>query len=275
MHQDPLAVAAGRAPDSPRSAWPAREPPPTTRLPPQHFAGRIPRRGRAQRAPGSAACAPWIAARIGAPPRSRCGAATCTGVPTDRKLSAISSSAASAASRSAGGPPAMHPAELHLRQPDRLRQAAERERQHRRAARRCRSPGRPPRAGSRQTPRRRSAPSRARGRRPTAARAPRARDERAGRVVRRHDQQRARVRRARAGSTRSRSSSGRGTRARTGAPRYPSSARQMLEQRIAGLRHQHGVARIAQQLEQPRVGLAGAGGQDDLRRDRRWTPRRR
>src|SRR6185503_14692171 len=41
---------------------------------------------------------------------------------------------------------------------------------------------------------------------------------------------------------------------------------EMVEQRIAWLRNQYSVARVAQQLEQPRIGLAGAGGQHDLRR---------
>jgi len=51
-----------------------------------------------------------MAVRISTPPRRRSGAASCTGVFTDRKLSAINSSADSAASRSVGGPPAtIHP----------------------------------------------------------------------------------------------------------------------------------------------------------------------
>jgi len=40
----------------------------------------------------------------------------------------------------------------------------------------------------------------------------------------------------------------------------------MLEQRVAWRRHQHGVARIAQQLEQEAVRLAGARGEQDVRR---------
>ena len=45
----------------------------------------------------------------------------------------------------------------------------------------------------------------------------------------------------------------------------PFERRQVFEQRIAGLRNKYTVARIAQQLEQPRVCLAGARGQDDVR----------
>ena len=41
---------------------------------------------------------------------------------------------------------------------------------------------------------------------------------------------------------------------------------QVLEERIARLRHQHGIAWIAQQLEQPAVGLARARRQHDLLR---------
>ena len=40
--------------------------------------------------------------------------------------------------------------------------------------------------------------------------------------------------------------------------------RQEVEERIARPRHQHAVAGIAQQLEQQRVGLAGAGGEDQV-----------
>ena len=45
---------------------------------------------------------------------------------------------------------------------------------------------------------------------------------------------------------------------------------QMIEQRIAWLRNQDCVAWIAQQLEQPRVCIARAGRQHDLRRVRYW-----
>ena len=48
--------------------------------------------------------------------------------------------------------------------------------------------------------------------------------------------------------------------------------REVLEERIAGPRHQHGIAGVAQQLEEQRVGFAGAGG--ERIRDRRHRPRR-
>ena len=44
----------------------------------------------------------------------------------------------------------------------------------------------------------------------------------------------------------------------------PFQSRQVVEERIARLWDQHGVARIAEQLEQQRVRLAGAGGDHDL-----------
>ena len=94
--------------------------------------------------------------------------------------------------------------------------------------------------------------------------------ERSRRIVRRHDQDRAHA-------------IGRGSRDRidVDAPRAVIlervrnrrdgfELRQVLEQRIARMRHQHRIAGIAQQLEQQRVGLAGArrqrhaiGGDDD------------
>ncbi len=41
----------------------------------------------------------------------------------------------------------------------------------------------------------------------------------------------------------------------------------MVEQRIAGHRHQYGIAlRRAEQLEEQRIGLARAGGEDDALR---------
>ena len=50
--------------------------------------------------------------------------------------------------------------------------------------------------------------------------------------------------------------------------------RQVLEKRIAWARHEHRVSRIAQQLEQPRVGFARARREDDvLGIDRDAAPR--
>jgi len=50
-------------------------------------------------------------------------------------------------------------------------------------------------------------------------------------------------------------------------------AGQVLEQRIAGSRHQHAVARVTEQLEQPAVRLARARRQHDVRRvDDHATP---
>ena len=53
---------------------------------------------------------------------------------------------------------------------------------------------------------------------------------------------------------------------RVGAQADRRQAGEKLQQRVARLREQHALAGIAQELEQPGVGLAGARGQDDVPR---------
>ena len=160
----------------------------------QHLAGRnAGGRARARR-PDSARTRAWIAARIGAAapaaPAPR-PAPACRPTGSCRRSARAPRARRRARRRAADH----HPAQLELRQPDRLRQAAERERRARRRAA-ARSVTRRParRADSRRTPRRRRAPSPVRGRTPTSALELAARHVRAGRIVRRHDEH-ARVRR--------------------------------------------------------------------------------
>ena len=174
------------------------------------------------------------------------------------------SSRSSAGRTSSSGPAADHPPQLQLRQAQALRQPAQAERQ-RLAAAPARSEVRGRSASSTYSANT-SSPMSAR---PWARQWTRegvqfgALEVRAGRVVRVDDDDRARaVAWSRAAGRRCRSTRRRGSRGGTARPHRVERG-EVLEQRVARRRHEHLVARVAEQLEEQRVRLARAGGQHD------------
>ena len=174
----------------------------------------------------------------------------------------MSSSRASAVATSARRAADGHPAELHLRQPGRFRQAAERERQRGLVAADRDRVLRAARADSRRRLRRRSARSLARARvgEPDEVVAA---QHRSRRIVRADDEDGADVRRQRVVETRAVDRPRVVFEQTIRTQRHGFESGQQLEQRVARLRDEHRVTGIAEQLEQQRVRLARAGGDDD------------
>ncbi len=266
MDEDAVGDRAGRGRDPPRSRASAPAARRSSR-PRRRARGRRARPPRCHEGAGrSRATRALNLRRRRARPRSRSSAAAaCTGVETERYVSQTSSSRSSATPTSASGPAtAIHPSftcgsPADFDSPPSEKTSTSRRSSGRPAARR----GARRRARSRRTPRRRSPPRRAR---------PRSARPRSSSSAFTNDpvglfgltSRMARVRVADVALETVEIDRPRAVVVEVVRPgRHRVEPRQVVEQRIARPRHQHLVARIGQQLEEQRVRLARAGGEDD------------